>query len=211
MGARFLDDAARAAFKHAIESIESVTSIEVVIAVRRRSSAYLHANMIVGALVAFAGLATMMFASHEFANTSIVVDPFVVGLAAGGLVELLPTVKRLLTPASGRRRHVLRAARATFVERGIHNTRDRSGVLVYISWLEQQVVLVADTGLARALPAEAIEKANDALTTVMTTSGAAVATALRTILEPLSSAMPRRADDINELPDSIDSDLGSTR
>jgi putative membrane protein len=207
VSARFLDDAARAAFKRAIEAIEGSTSIEVVIAVRRRSARYLHANVIVGAAVAFAGLATMMYASHEFAESSIVIDPFVVGLAAGWLVELLPGLKRVLAPASQRRRHVLQAARATFVERGVSNTRDRSGILVYISRLEQQVALVADSGVARALPPDANAKADAALTAAMATGGPAVAKALEDLIAPLAGAMPRRADDVNELPDAIDSDL----
>lgn len=203
MSARFLDDAARAAFKRAIESIEGSTSIEVVIAVRRRSATYRHANVIVGALVAVFGLAAMMYSDHEFSSTSIVIDPFVVGLVAGWLVELLPDVKRLLTPASHRHRQVLRAARATFVERGVHNTRDRSGILVYLSWLERHAVLVADSGL----PKDAFPTADATLTAAMRRGGPAVAEALEALIAPIASAMPRRPDDVNELPDDIDSDV----
>jgi len=206
VSARFLDDEARAAFKAAIESIERTTAIEVVVAVRQRSSSYLHANVIVGVVVAFGALATMLYSSYEFGLFSILIDPLVVGLVAGALVGLLPDVKRILTPASRRHAHVLRAARATFVERGIHNTRDRSGLLVYIAWLEQQVVLVADSGLDRALPADAVATGGAALTAAMRSGGAAVARTLEQLLSPLASAMPRRADDLNELPDAIDSD-----
>ena len=46
VGARFLDDEARAAFKRAIETIESASAVEVVIAVRRRSAGYFHANLV---------------------------------------------------------------------------------------------------------------------------------------------------------------------
>ena len=60
----------------------------------------------------------MLFSRHPFSLASILVDPFVVGVAAGGLVELLPGVKRVLTTAARRRSEVRRAARATFVERG---------------------------------------------------------------------------------------------
>ena len=209
MSARFLDDEARAAFKTAIEAIESATAIEVVVAVRGRSARYLHANLIVGAVVAFASLAAMLFASYEFSLPSILVDPFVVGLIAGALTELLPGQKRMLTPAAHRHRQVRNAARATFVERGVHNTRDRSGLLVYISWLEQQVVLVPDVGLARALPAAPLANAESALTAAMRSGGAAVAKTLAEIAVSLASAMPRRLDDVNELSDALDSDLAS--
>ncbi|HVK83824.1 MAG TPA: hypothetical protein VM513_06940, partial [Kofleriaceae bacterium] len=90
MGARFVDDDARAAFQTAIEAVEAASAAEVVVAVRRRSAGYLHANLIVGVVIAFAALATMLFADASFSLLSILVDPFVVGGAAGALVELLP-------------------------------------------------------------------------------------------------------------------------
>lgn len=211
VGAKFLDEEARAAFQQAVETIENASAVEVVVAVRRRSDRYLHANLVVGAVIAFAGLAAMLFATAEFALTSILVDPFVVGTAAGALVELLPALKRLLTPAAWRRAHVERAARAAFVERGVHNTMDRSGLLVYISWVEQQVALIADSGLARALPADALTTAETTLTAAVGAGGAAVARALAGLGPLLAAAMPPRDGDINELPDAIDSDLERRR
>jgi putative membrane protein len=209
VGARFLDDDARAAFKQTIEAVESTSAVEVVVAVRRRSAGYLHANLIVGVAVAFAGLAAMLFASYPFSLTAILVDPFVVSALAGAIVELLPQVKRVLTPARVRRRHVEHAARAAFVDRGVHNTVDRSGVLVYISWLEQQVALVADSALERAFTLDALRAAERTLTAAMPRGGAAVARELATLAPALATSMPRRAGDLNELPDAIDSDLAT--
>lgn len=207
MAAPFLDAAARTALAHAVATIEDASDVEVVIAVRRRSAAYLHANVAVGGVVAFTGLAAMLFSDHVFALTSILVDPFVLGGLAGGVVELLPALKRLLSPAAMRDRAIARAARATFVERGVHNTRDRSGILVYISWLERQIVLVADSGLERKLTGDTHAAAERALTAVMAAGGAAVARELEQLAPALAAAMPHRDDDINELPDAIDSDL----
>jgi putative membrane protein len=208
---KFLDAAARAAFMRAVEAIEQVSAVEVVVAVRRRSAAYLHANVAVGAAIAIAGLAAMLYSDHVFALISILIDPFVVGAAAGAVVELLPAVKRLLSPRGLRQREVLRAARATFVERGVHRTRDRSGLLVYISWLEREVAVVldsgADAGIERALPAEIHADAVRSLTAAIPGGGAAVARQLERFAPALAAAMPRREDDVNELPDAIDSDL----
>ncbi|MDB4961705.1 MAG: hypothetical protein JWP01_1704 [Myxococcales bacterium] len=211
MAARFLDDEARAAFKQTIEAVESTSAVEIVVAVRRRSAGYLHANLIVGVAVAFAGLAAMLFATYPFSLTAILIDPFVVGAIAGALVELLPQVKRVLTPARVRRRHVEHAARAAFVDRGVHNTVDRSGVLVYISWLEQQVALVADSSLERAVTADALRDAERVLTAAVSHGGAAVARELAKLAPKLALAMPRRTGDLNELPDAIDSDLATSR
>ena len=211
MGARFLDDEAHAAFKTAVEDIESVSAVEVVVALRRRSAGYLHANLIVGVVVVFAALAAMLFVDYPFSLLAILVEPFLVGAVAGGLVELLPLVKRVLTPPGVRRRHVEHAARATFVDRGVHNTTDRSGLLVYISWVEQQVALVADSTLAKEWTGEALRAAEVALTSAMSRGGVAVARELARLGDALAAAMPRRAGDLNELPDALDSDLAQRR
>ena len=207
MPTTFLDAAARTAFASAIEDIERGSTAEVVVAVRRCSAAYLHANLAIGAAAAIAGLAAMLFSAHIFALSSILIDPFVVGGIAGAVVELLPGVKRGLSPRAMRRREVLRAARATFVERGIHRTRDRSGLLVYISWLEREVALVGDAGIERVLSDDARTEAARALAAAMPAGGAAVARELARLAPALAAGLPCRADDINELPDAIDSDL----
>lgn len=207
MASKFLDAAARTAFSRAIEAIEQGSAAEVVVAVRRRSAAYLHANVAIGVVIAVAGQAAMLFSDHVFALTSILVDPFVVGGVAGAVVELLPAVKRLLSPRGMRQREVLRAARAAFVERGVHKTRDRSGILVYISWLEREVAVVVDAGIERALPAEIRADAVRSLTDAISGGGAAVARQLERFAPAIAAAMPRRDDDVNELPDAIDSDL----
>jgi putative membrane protein len=207
VASKFLDAAARTAFARAIEAIEQVSAAEVVVAIRRRSASYLHANVAIGAAVAVAGLAAMLFSDHVFGLTSILVDPFVVGGVAGAVVELLPAAKRLLSPRAMRQREVLRAARAAFVERGVHKTRDRSGILVYISWLEREVAVVVDAGIERALPAEIHADAVRSLTDAISGGGAAVARQLERFAPAIAAAMPRRDDDVNELPDAIDSDL----
>lgn len=188
-----------------------MSSVEVVVAVRRRSAGYLHANLIVGAAVAFASLAVMLFAESSFGLLSILVDPFVVGGIAGALVELMPGVKRALTPPTVRRRHVDHAARATFVDRGVHNTTDRSGLLVYVSWLEQQIAVVADSGLARAVPPEVLAALQDELTGTIDQGGVAVARRLAARGPAFAEVMPRRADDRNELPDDIDEEPSRSR
>ena len=209
MATRFLDDAARTAFKQAVETVENASAVEVVVAVRRRSGTYRHANVALGGLVAFIGLAAMLYSSHTFQLSSILIDPFVVGVLVGAIVELLPTVKRWSTPKSWRRAQVLRAARATFLERGVHNTTGRSGLLVYVSWLEHEVALVADSGLARELPDDLLAEAAATMSATVARGGVAVARAVEALARAMAMAMPHRDDDVNELPDAIDSDLGS--
>ncbi|CAN5363999.1 hypothetical protein BH11MYX1_BH11MYX1_20500 [soil metagenome] len=211
VSAQFLDDDAHAAFARAVTGIEGRSAVEVVVAVRRASGTYRHANVIVGLVAALAGLAATLFAEHSFALAAILIDPFVVGLLAGLVVEKLPQVKRVLTPRSMMKEHVRRAARATFVERGVHATTGRSGVLVYISWLEQELALVPDLGLVGSLEPEALAQAEAALSALVPAGGAAVAKELEQLAAMMGVAMPRSDGDVNELPDAIDSDLRAER
>ena len=202
---KFLDDTARKGFARAVETVETASAVEVVIAVRHASGTYRHANAIVGGIVAFAALALMLFAPRSFSLPAILVDPFIVGLLAAWLVERLPHLKRWLTPRARRRMHVTRAARAAFVERGVHATTGRSGLLVYISWLEHEVALIPDLGLARDAEAGVLARAEDELSSAMP-SGTAVASGVEALAPAMARAMPHRDDDVNELPDAIDSD-----
>jgi putative membrane protein len=195
VSAQFLDEAAREAFARAIADIESASSVEVVVAFRRRSSTYRHANIVVAGVAAFVSLAVMLFVDHAFSLAAILIDPFVMAVIVGFAVEWLPGVKRVLTPAAVRRAKVERSARATFIERGVHATRDRTGLLVYMSWLEQEVVLVPDVGLR--LPPGVEGKL------AMRDGGAGVAKALGSFAGALADVAPRRGDDVNELPDAI--------
>ena len=89
VAAKFLDAAARAAFASAIEAIEKSSAAEVVVAVRRRSAPYLHANVVIGGVVAIAGLAAMLFSAYEFSLTSTLVGH---GLADEVLLIVYPVV-----------------------------------------------------------------------------------------------------------------------
>ncbi|MCX5744531.1 MAG: hypothetical protein NT062_18730 [Proteobacteria bacterium] len=211
MSAKFLDEPARAAFDRAVKTIEAASSIEVVVAVRRGSGTYFHVNALVGFLATFAALAVALYAAEPLGYLSILIDPFVVGLIAAGLVQLVPILKRLATPLRILRGRVSRAARSTFVERGVHNTIERTGLLVYISWLEQQVVLVPDSGLAARMPVALLAQIEAAMTDAMPRGGEAVARRLEELASHAGVAMPRHEGDVNELPDVIDSDLRGAR
>jgi hypothetical protein len=71
MPVKFADDAARVALRRAIEAVERASAVEVVVAIRRQSSSWLHVNALVGAATTFAALAFMLLGSHPFSIPAI--------------------------------------------------------------------------------------------------------------------------------------------
>lgn len=67
---------------------------------------------------------------------------------ATALVVSLGPVRRLLTPRGLKRERVRREAQAQFLGKNLHATRERTGVLIYVSLWEHMAELIADEGIA---------------------------------------------------------------
>jgi putative membrane protein len=200
----FLDDAARTAFAGAIAATESTSAAEVVVAVRVRARTWIHVHFLVGLVAAWLGLGFMLYSDHRFGLAQFLVDPLVVGVLAGFASTLSAPLVRALTPAVYRRRAVTTAARAAFYERGVHHTTGRSGILLYIALTEQMAELVADDGVVRSVEPDGWKKACAAIDRAVARGGEATAKALAELGPMLALALPRDAEDVNELPDAID-------
>lgn len=200
----FADDAARAAFREAIKTIEGGSAAEVVIAVRRHAAPWTHAHLAAGVIVAIAAHAYMILAAHPFSDLSLLVDPIVVGVLAALASTQVMAVERWLTPPGMRRRAVLAAARATFVERGVRRTTGGTGILLFISIVERHAELVADDGVMAAVDPAEWKAACAKVQAAVARGGVATAWALADLAPLLSKALPRDKDDVNELPDDLD-------
>ena len=200
----FVDEAAKRALRDAIKTVEAASAAEVVIALRQSSAPWHHVNAIGFAVAAASSLGYMLYADHAFSTASILIDPFIAGGVVYGLVGLVAPLKRWLTPKSMRRRAVLRAAQATFIDRGIHDTTRRAGILVYISWLEQLAVMVPDVGVTNAVAANDWAAALHRVEIAGSQHGTDVAAAVVAMVPMLAAALPHHDGDANELPDELD-------
>ena len=205
MAQPFLTDAAKQALSDAVRDVESRCSAEVVVAVRARSGSYLHADLIAGILTALAGLIALLFSPWPFDLVWFVIDPLLAGALGGLLASRLPAVRRALTFQKVRRRHVETAARATFVEKGIHATTGRTGVLVYISLLEHEAVVVHDLGVEPLVTTDhwrlAVEEIEEAVR--RGEDGVALAALVRALGDVLAPALVRGAQDLDELTNEV--------
>jgi putative membrane protein len=196
-------DADRELLRDAVRVVETKSRAEVVLAVRPRSDSYDRGPLLFGALVAWAVLGFELFSSYEFPLDAIFLEPLLLGVAAAFLAASLPAVTRILASPRKRRQSVERAARATFQERGVGLTRERTGVLLYVSLLERDAVVVADKGITDTVPPEVWTPAVSRVVALARSARGApgLAQAIQLLAEPLAAELPARADDADELPD----------
>jgi putative membrane protein len=200
---KFLTEAGERALEHAIAKIEAVSSAEVVIAIRPRARHSLIQHAVVGIVAAIAILAFTLYSDVEFALWHILTLPIVTGVVGALLVEAIPPLYRMLQPPWLRYEHVREAAYAAFVERGVHATRDRTGVLVYIALRERMVEVVGDLAVTKAFGIETLAAWAGTLEAVLPRGAAAIADKLAELADPLAEKLPVRADDIDELSNAV--------
>jgi putative membrane protein len=205
MAQPFLTDAAKKALSDAVRDVESRCSAELVVAVRARSGSYLHADLIAGILVALAGLTGLLFSPWPFDLVWFVIDPLLAGALGAFLASRLPAVRRALTFQRVRRRQVETAARATFVEKGVHGTTGRTGVLVYISLLEHEAAVIHDLGVETLATTDgwqlAVEEIEEAVR--RGEDGVALAALVRALGDVLAPALVRSTHDVDELANEV--------
>ena len=204
---RFLTGEVKRAFTGAVGGVESRSGAELVVAVRARSSTYRHVELIAGVAVTFATLAFMLLTpSHTFGALSLLVDPFIAGVAAALVATQIDPLHRLLTSRRVRAERVRIAAQSTFFENGVRLTSERTGVLIYLSLLERAAHVVADTGVIEAVDAGEWERACAAIDRALAgeEDGLAVAAAIAALGDVLEPALPRSQFDVNELADEVD-------
>jgi len=185
--------------------LEKRSSVEVVVVLATRSGSYQDLEH----LLAFAGsMLCLLYLIHS--PTEFQTDLWVVWLTLAYLITLVllrrfPGLWRPLT--SRGRRHVqsLQQARCAFVEERVASTRDRSGLLVYISQFEREIVFVPDLGVDRHLPQSHFHKAekNVRETRSWTAFQTRLLAELSGLEEPLAQALPVAVDDSNELNNQI--------
>ena len=74
--------------------------------------------------------------------------PAFAGAAAGYLLAtLVPAVERRLIPAASLERRVRVRAESAFLGEEIFDTRDRTGILIFVALFEHRALILADTGI----------------------------------------------------------------
>ena len=126
--------------------------------------------------------------------------------ALTALIVEIPALHRALTPGRLKRQRVRRRAHEQFVAKNLHLTRERTGVLIYVSLAERMAELVADEGIAAHVEPHVWDKAIAALTAGLRRDepAAGFTEAVRLCGQVLAEKFPARpGDNPNELPDAV--------
>ncbi len=205
----FFRPEARARVRRAVEHVERVTSAEIVVAIRKRAGSYLAADLGWGAIVAFAALAFIIYAPQPFAPAWIPPDVALVFVLAALFSWQTPTLRRLLCSSRRREENVRRAALEFFHQDKLSRTSGRNAILIVVGVFERRAAVIHDIGVDPEQlgqpfreSVERIERSVRGLFPRLED----LALAVEALGPALADAMPRRADDVNELPDELEAD-----
>jgi len=122
------------------------------------------------------------------------------------VIVSIPPVRRALTPKSLKRLRVQRRAAEQFVAKNLHLTRERTGLLIFVSLGERMAELIADDGIAEHVEPHVWDRAMAALTEGLKRGQpeAGFAAAIGLCADVLAEKFPQRpGDNPNELPDAV--------
>lgn len=182
----------------AVQALERCSCAEVVVEVRPRSGSYAHADARFASLLAFVALLVLLFSPWTFAPVWVAVDVAAVWFLGLFAARRSDGVRRLMTAESERAAQVRLIAASLFHDRGIANTREETGLLVYLSLMEGRLELMADRGVLEAVPAlewnRIAAEARRRQATMQT-----LVDVLRALAPLLERHLPARGGDVDEL------------
>ena len=207
----FFSSADREAIRQAAADAESGTAGEVVPYVVGRCDDYGEAAWKGAALLGLLAAVGTAIADRQLGfwgeGASITALAAGFGVLGGYLaVRTLPTLARWLTPAGILEERVRRRAEAAFLEEEVFNTRDRTGVLLFLALFEHRVVVLGDEGINRA-----VEPEEWGAITESVAAGIRAAQPASALVDAIGACgkllaerrVERRPDDDNELADDL--------
>lgn len=198
-----LNDSDQKKISATIAEVESKTAGEIVVAVVSQSDDYDQARYTTAFLLT---VMSALLLSHTPLGW---LGEFLIPLQVPVFFLFLqltrvPAITRFLAKKTSSQRARERAMRM-FIERGIHNTRDQSGLLLMLSEVEHQVVILGDSGIHEKVGDSGwntyIERIVKGLKDGETTSS--IVGVLEDLGTTLATHFPPRPDDTNELSNDV--------
>lgn len=141
----------------AVARAEAGTHAEIVVVLAHRSAGYRATAILFSLSLVYLVLLVALFSHFEIGPLALAVELPLLAVIFYHLSARAPSLIRLLTPDKFLRRAVKSSAHAAFHEESVGGTKQRTGVLVYLSILEARVAVVADSGVLASIPIGELE------------------------------------------------------
>jgi len=194
--------------KEAIKEVELKTSGEVVPVILKQSDFYPAAHFRL-ALIMGIFFSLLCYYLYDFDDPITLIWAQIPGTLFGYALAYIPILKRMLTTVKERQEEVHQRAIEIFYENKVSMTRDRTGIMIFISLLERKVEVLADCGINEKVPKdywnELVQNLSRDIASGNMISG--VVSSIQTCGESLQKSFPIKSDDTNEIIDELITDL----
>jgi putative membrane protein len=143
--------------KAAVFEAESKISGEIVPVFVESSGRYSVANYRGGFIAAVSTFLTIIFLDRYMPQFAVY-DPLIIliifllaGIVGGFASHYIVPLKRLLVTQQQLDAATRTRAERAFLEQEVFNTRDRTGILIFVSFFEQEVMVMADKGISKVV------------------------------------------------------------
>ncbi|MBS1951947.1 MAG: hypothetical protein OJF59_001115 [Cytophagales bacterium] len=198
--------------KSAVRQAESKISGEIVPVFVEKSGFYGVANYR-AAMVASSLLFLLIVLFDRYAPSYAVYDPLkifllvvIAGLLGGLGCNYLDSIKRIFVPQQHLDRATRQRAETAFLSEEVFNTRHRTGIMIFISFFEREVMVIADRGISKVVDQKEWDKMVQSIIQNIRMGKVVdgIETAILRCGEILfEKGFLKTADDVNELKDDL--------
>lgn len=200
----FLNEDEKRRLRQRIEAAERLTHGELVTVIARESDDYIYAPLLWAGLIALSIPPVILLAGLWIDLATVSAIQLASFLVLALLFRWTP-LKMRLVPKATKLHRAARTAREQFLAQEVHHTKDRSGVLIFVSVAEHYVEILAD----QAINAKVAQEEWDAIvaTFVASVKKGAVAAGFEQAVDAcgalLAQHFPAAPGERNELPDHL--------
>lgn len=206
--------------KNAVAQAEAKTTGEIALAVTPESSHYsfwelfasnCFAAIVLLVLLPFSSQISSFLNSLYWQNAPKWVIPFFYILVTFSSIALffyicnIPFIDRIIIPRSIRTNCVNNRVLRYFTESGVYDTAEHSGILIFVSYMERQVRIVADRGISEKISQDMWNLIADELCENLKKGEtlSAFTSAIEKCGDLLAQNFPPHNENPNELPDGL--------
>lgn len=147
-----VDGAALDRLEQRVADVEEATTAEIVTVIAGRSGSYRDLAVLAGAGSALVALLLLLYLPLSFPEITVVPLTALAGVVGTLACGRLPALLGWLATEDRRRAQVRDSARIAFVDEAVSATRERTGLLIYVSVLESRIEILPDHGLDARIP-----------------------------------------------------------